>query len=224
MRRHQAILILGLGFSVLSLVGYRVFGQAADGLALTVAAVFYVFFTVSSRPKISLVFFLIQYLVLAVSLIGIVSFLFEYVGPAKGALSVLVGDFLPTWSHVYAYEKAAVYLGTRLAVIFILVIAASINAQRRRPILEDLVVGMFAGSVVNIPCDFALRDALSGIGTVQFDGSFYAFAFAAGLGSIEFAILLHILVAVATGVFLWLRRKHQSMSNEMIRPASRLGE
>lgn len=122
---------------------------------------------------------------------------------AKGALGIASSLLEDQWTKPLHYVFFGGYT-LFLIILFILLVLLSVwLSQHRAPTRQEILTGLFVASLLNIPCDFALIDALSQVVVLDAERS-QAFVFAVGIASLDFPLLLHGLIALLV-VVSWKR-------------------
>jgi hypothetical protein len=189
-------------FSLLVLVGHRALDSRSFLTVLLVVAVAHVVVVARFHPRVSLLLFLSQSLIVVASIVAIVAYLLYAVGSPSGVAGAVLWHLSGSWSTGATYVDLARYVG--LFGVAYVVVALLIARVWRRPISADLLLScLYAASAVNLACDYALRRPLF---QVSGDPDALLFFFLAGLIGLEFSLLLHLLVLVGCAWYGWRAR------------------
>jgi hypothetical protein len=193
------VVLSGLIFAVLALFGYQLFDWRVDGWILALAGVLHLTVVLKSYPRLDPFLVGIHYLIAVVGLAGVGSVLLEVAGSADRAGGVLAALLQDQWSQPASYVILSVYALLVAALFLVLVEALSWLLHQRCASRRELLVGCFVASLLNIPCDFALTDALSQVAVLNPEES-RAFVFAVGLRSLDLPVILHGVIALVVGI------------------------
>ena len=202
MKSRSPMVVSGLLFAALALFGYHLFGWRIDGWVLAAGGAVHLAIIMRTDPRLDGFLIAFHYLVALVGLAGIGWVLIDVVGPAAGAGGVLRALLQDQWSEPVQYAIAAGYVLLSAVLFLSLVVVFAWLFHRRRPRRRELLAGLFVASLLNIPCDFALADALSQVAVLDPDES-QAFVFAVGVESLDLPLLLHGLIVLMVAGSTW---------------------
>lgn len=199
MKSRATVVISGLLFATLALVGYQLFGWRLDGWILASAGVVHLGVVLSTYPRLDLFLVGIHYALALAGLGGVARILFGVVGWTTEAGGVVWALLQHEWSQVATYVLLGVYVVLVTSLFLVLVVALSWLVSHRFPRRHEVLVGLFVASLLNIPCDFALADPLSQVVVLDPDES-QGFIFATGVLHLELPLILHGLIALFVGI------------------------
>ena len=209
---RTAVLLSGVMFAALSLFSYKLFGWKLDGWLLLVAGAVHLVIVLRASQQLDTFVVVFHYCLALIGLCGVLWILVDTVGFPAGVGNIFLAILGNEWSSPSYYMQFAVYVSLRIGLLCFLIAAVSWSIHRRMPPCRFLLVGLFVGSLLNIPCDFALTDVLAEVVVLDVEKS-RPFTFAVGLQSLDFPLLLHAIIAIGTGVAAWLaesRRRSKS--------------
>jgi hypothetical protein len=214
------VVVSGLLFAALSLFSYQLFGWTIDGWVLALGGAVHLAVVLRTYPRLDGFLIAFHYFVALVGFAGIGWVLVDVTGPAAGAGGVLLALLQDQWSEPVQYAILAGYVLLLSALFLSLVVVFSWLFRRRKPWRQELLAGLFVASLLNIPCDFALADALSQVAVLDPEES-QAFVFAVGVESLDLPLLLHgliaLLVVAVSGWYGW-KLQHR-LSGEIAHPS-----
>ena len=208
MKSRSPVVITGLLFAALALFGFQFFGWRIDGWVLALGGIVHLAIVIWTYPRLDSFLIPFHYLVAFVALAGIGWVLINVVGSAwaAGTGGVLWALLRDAWSKPLNYAIMAGYNLLLTSLFLSLVAIFGWLFHRRKLRCQELLAGLFVSSVLNIPCDFALRDVLSHVVVLDPDAS-QAFVLAVGIGNLEDPLFLHVVIALIVAVYVWRRRK-----------------
>jgi hypothetical protein len=199
MTSRSAVVLSGFLFAAFTLLGYQVLGWKLDGFVLALAGVAHLAVVLKSYPRLDGFLIGLHYVLALVGLVGVGWVLLDVAGSPAGALGVATSLLQDQWTEPVQYAIFGGYALLLTALFALLVVLLSWLALRRSPMRHEFLTGLFVASLVNIPCDFALADALSQVAVLDPEQS-QAFVFAVGLESLDLPVLLHCLIALVVTV------------------------
>lgn len=206
MKSRMPVVVSGLLFAALSLFGYQLFGWAIDGWVLALGGAVHLAVVLKIYPRLDGFLITFHYLVVLVGLGGIGWVIVDVTGPAAGASGILLTLLQDQWFEPVQYAILAGYVLLLTTLFLSLIVVFSWLFRRRMPWRQELLTGLFVASLLNIPCDFALTDALSQVAVLNPEES-QAFVFAVGVESLDLPLLLHGLITLAVTAAAWHKWK-----------------
>lgn len=193
---RSAVVMSGLLFAAAALFGYQLFGWRMDGWVLVSAGVVHLAIVLRSCPRLDSFLIVFHYLLALAALGGVLWVLVDGGGTPRGAGNIILALCKDQWSEGAPYAFLGGYALLLTTVFLVLVFALSWFFHGRKPERNEVLTGLFVASILNIPCDFAIADALSKIVVLDPQSS-RAFIFAAGVTSLDFPLILHGLLVIA---------------------------
>ncbi len=196
----------GLLFTVMALFGYQLFGWQVDGWVLSLVGVVHLAVVLGSHSRLDWFLVWFHYFVTFIALGGVVWVLVDVGATPRGAGAIVLMLFRAQWFDALHYWLFASYVFVRAAAFLCAIFGLSWIVRRRSPRRQELLAGLFVASLLNIPCHFAVYDALSQL-QVREPEKYRAFSFAVGILSLDFPVRLHAMVLLLLTHDAWRRRK-----------------
>lgn len=215
---RSAVVLSGLVFAAVALLGYQVLGWKLDGWVMALAGAAHLAVVLKRYPRLDAFLIGFHYVVALVGLAGVAWVLVEVAGAAAGARGVASSLLQDQWTEPLQYAIFSGYALLLTALFVVLVVVFSWLIHRRSPKRHELLAGLFVASLLNIPCDFALADALSQVAVLDPEKP-QAFVFAVGLESLDFPVLLHCLMALVVAVSWKVWKPRHSLSRTEPHPS-----
>lgn len=183
-------------FAVLILVATPVFGWQLDGWLVLLGALVHLLVVAAASPRFGSRFVAIHYGILAVTVVAIALVLRGLLG-ADGSPFSLLGDSLRAeWSSAAGYLSRAIYLALVGGFLLVASYGAWRAMHRRWPRWQEIAPVLFASSLLAVPSDFFVDDALRFADVLDPDLE-NALVVSSTVDALSYPLLLHALVLVA---------------------------
>lgn len=196
MASRTAVVVSGALYAAASMFSYPLIGWKLDGWALLLVGMLHLVIVLRCHPRLDGFVVGLHYLVALVGLAGAVGVILDVSGWSSGVGGVLWNLLRDRWGDPVSYALAGIYVLLVTAFLLLAVVTISWLIRRRSPTREELLAGLFVASLLNIPCDFAFRDALAQVAVLD-PVQAQAFVIAIGVDSLQLPLLLHALVVAA---------------------------
>lgn len=200
------VIFSSVGFGLLALFGYHIFGWRMDGWILGLAAVCHTALVLKWYPRLDWFLVSLHYLLAFVEVAGVLWVFMDLGGVLPRSWDIFLSYFPGQWLKLSHYWFLARYAFLMTLIFSATILAISWILNRRHPRTDELIVGFFVASVLNISCELALVDAFAGMGAFRPEGS-RAFIVAFGVENLSFPVILHGIIAILIVLNAWKCRR-----------------
>lgn len=203
---RSPVVVSGFIFTLLALFGYHIFGWRLDGWILCFGGAIHLAVVLRWYPRLDRFLVSFHYFVTLVALGGFVWILVDAGGTPRGAWVTFLSLLQSQWVKPSYYWFAIKYILVMQLVFFTVILGISWVTHRRKPERNELMVELFVVSLLTIPCELAIIDAIAGMGAFRPEES-RAILFAFGIENLTLPVILHGIIASLVIVIAWRSRR-----------------